>query len=242
MPEGADALRRPRPWREASYGVKWYAKPAYWVAWSSAAFAFELHRSPFLALVKLAAAFALPVASITYCAEAKDRHRDRVYRTWDIVAKAEGRAASGARYEALQDLAENGVSLSRSELPGAWLEEIDLRGVDMRFSNIDNASMRAAKLGCRTILVPPRRRCTRLRMSSAAGADLAHADLRNADMELVNVDRVDLTGADLRDANLEALRGWQSVTGWIGTDLRGVRNAPPGLLGLAARSGALVDR
>ena len=239
-----DAPRRPPPWRDVRRGVSWYALPAYAISWAAATFAHELHHSPFLALAKLGATFALPVAAITYCAESKDRHRDRVYRTWEIVANAQG-TGNGARYEALQDLVENDVSLAHAPLSTAWLEQADLRGADLRHARLDRAYAAGVDLGCRYELLYLLRhfnpRCTRLRMSTAYGADLAGANLRGADLELLQVDSVDFSGADLRDANLRSLRGWQRVTGWRDADLRQARNAPPGLLDTAACRGARTD-
>jgi hypothetical protein len=242
MASDSDAPRQPRRWVEASKGLAWYARVPFFIPWAAAAFTYELHRSPFLALAKLAATFALPLAAITYCSEAKDRRRDRVYKTWEVVTKAEGRSASGARYEALQDLNESGVSLSRSPLSGAWMEEIDLRGADLRFADIRHAFLRGAKFGCRMQYIPPGKRCSRLRRSLAGSSDLAGADFQGADLSYVSVDGADLTGANLRGADLEALQGWNTVKGWRGADLRQVRNADPSLIRLAADSGAIVDR
>src|SRR3954466_12353222 len=95
-----DLSGRPRPWRVLSREVSPWVRPIYAVRWVVARFAYELQRSPFLALAKLVATFALPFGAFTYCWEAKDRHRERIYRTWEVVAKGQAENAGPARFEA----------------------------------------------------------------------------------------------------------------------------------------------
>jgi hypothetical protein len=233
------APARPRPWRDVSHEVAGYARPFVAVRWLIATFAFDLHRSPFLALVKLVATFAVPLGAITYCSEAKDRHRERIYRTWDVVAKAESESASPARIEALQDLVESGAPLAQIHLPQAWLESIDLRGADLRFADLSGAHLAESNLGCRLRFLIARR-CANLRWSNLAGADLAWADVSRANLSRAVVLDVDFTCANLAKANLMGLRGWERAT-WLGADLTGATNAPKELLAAASRRSFATD-
>jgi hypothetical protein len=236
---GPDEPQEPRPWRDVARSLRWYARPVYGVSWLIAWFAHEVSRSPFLALAKLLAAFALPLGAITYWLEAKDRHRDRVYRTWEVVMKAESAGGSPARYEALQDLVEYGAVLAKVDLHESWLEAIDLRGADLRFANLSGAHLAEARLGCRRLRLV-KRRCSNLRWANLAGADLAWADLSRTNLSRATVVGVDFTCASLMGAELVGIRGWEGAT-WRHADLRGARHIPAGLLAHARGDSASTD-
>jgi hypothetical protein len=235
----SDEAQEPRPWRDVSRSVRWYGRPAYGVSWLMAWFTHELSRSPFLALAKLLAVFALPLGALTYSLEAKDRHRDRSYRTWEVVVKAESPGGSPARYEALQDLVESGAVLAKVDLHEAWLEAIDLRGADLRFADLTGAHMAQARLGCRRVALL-KRRCSNLRWANLSGADLAWADLSRANLSRAAVVGVDFTCASLSGTELLGIRGWEGAT-WRHADLRGARHLPAGLKEHARSDSATTD-
>jgi len=234
-----DEPREPRSWQEVARGRSWYSKPRYGVSWLAARIAYDLYRSPFLALAKLLAVFALPLGAITYCTEAKGRHRDRIYRTWEVVSKANGESASPARYEALQDLVDNGVALAKIDIPNAWLEGIDLRGADLRFADLSASHLAEAELSCRGLWAF-RHKCVNLRWADLSGADLAWAKLEGANLSRARVIGADFTCASFRGANLLGLRGWEAAT-WWGANLTKVADLPDSLLASGLLDSAEVD-
>jgi len=83
--------------------------------------------------------------------------------------------------EAVEAAVRAGVDLSRANLRGANLRDTNLHGVDLRRANLGGAHLSGANLH---------------------GADLSGADLSGADLSGANLHGVDLSGADLIGADL----------------------------------------
>ena len=84
-------------------------------------------------LLELAGKFTLVVALVTYIVEIPARQRDpeaaikqKHYRAWDLINSECGSAGARARRDALQDLNEDGVSLSYVDSAKAYLREVQL--------------------------------------------------------------------------------------------------------------------
>lgn len=152
-----------------------------------------------------AESFAIVAAVILYFKSAPDRKAQKHYEAWRIIdnAAANGLSTSYVRFQALQDLHQDRVSLRCLEAPRANLSRIQLPQADLMEANLEGADLREANLH-------------RANLTSALlmGANLHHANLkganlRGADLRRANLSNADLTGVDLRDANLQGaiLRG-----------------------------------
>jgi len=152
-----------------------------------------------------AESFAIVAAVILYFKSAPDRKARKHYEAWSIIdnAAAAKVATSYARFQALQDLHQDGVplrgleaagaNLSRIHLPEAFLMESNLRGADLREAYLPRANLSKASL----------------QGANLEKANLKGVDLQGADLQGANLIHADLTGADLRGANLigASLRG-----------------------------------
>lgn len=148
-------------------------------------------------LLRIAGGFSLLLVGFQFCSEADDRERRWLYETWSVVDRGLDRPAHAGRNAALQDLAERGFSLAGLQLPaGAWLEEVDLRGADLRNAGLDSVWLSGADLSCRRRW--GRERCTRLAAARMENANLNRADLSGADLGAA-----ELRGAALVEATLK---------------------------------------
>ncbi len=97
------------------------------------------------------------------------------------------------------------------DLPGAWLQHVDLRGADLRggdLAGVDlfNANLTGANLAGANLrgaeLTGANLTGTDLRDAILMGADLRGAELTGANLTGTNLCRADLSGADLTGTNL----------------------------------------
>ena len=104
----------------------------------------------FLAILKHAARLSVLVAVvvllIAYVDHREEQRKARHYQAWQVIDLAQGKPGSGGRIGALQDLAEDGVSLAGIDVSGAWLHQIRLTGADLDDANLTKADLTEANL------------------------------------------------------------------------------------------------
>lgn len=125
---------------------------------------------------------------ILYLLERGERKKRNQYEAWQVIdgAAAAGVSTSPARFMALEDLNQDGVSLKGIELRGVDLEAIDLQRAQLTQAKLEQAILRKANL---------------------QGADLTAAKLNEADLSLGRLneavlDRTQLTNTRLEGAQL----------------------------------------
>lgn len=147
----------------------------------------------------------------------REEERQAHYMAWSMLDAAHDRETSYARYHALQDLNEAGLSLKGLDAPRTDLMQIDLEEADLqqatldgvkfrkanlRKANLISASLRGAKL-TRAVLSESLLFGAKLEEADLSGADLERADLGLADLRQVNFFDANLRCANLEDADLE---------------------------------------
>lgn len=140
-----------------------------------------------------AEAIALVVAVILYVKGAPDRKAQKHYEAWRVIdtAAAAKVNTSYARYQALQDLHRDGVSLQWLEAPNANLSNIELPMANLSACNLQGANLENANL-----------RGANLRGANLCGANLNQADLVGSDLSQANLQAANLRGTALWKANL----------------------------------------
>ena len=167
-----------------------------------------------------AESFAIVAAVILYFKGAPDRKAQKHYEAWLIIdnAAAAKLFTSYARFRALQDLHQDGVSLRSLEAPGANLSQIQLPQAHIAEANLQGADLREADLHRANFtdaqLQGANLQKANLRGANLRGANLQQANLRDADLTGANLQDADLKGASLRSAEL-----WK--TRFLGADLTG---------------------
>lgn len=177
-----------------------------------------LKRDTLRILFENAESFAIVAAVILYFKSAPDRRAQKHYEAWRIIDNAATAkvSTSYARYQALQDLHQDGVPLRALEAPGANLNRIQLSDVVLTEANLQGADLREANLQRANL------NGAILQGANLERANLKGANLRGADLQQANLTHAELIGADLRGANLKgaSLRGaelWRSQ--FLGADL-----------------------
>lgn len=138
------------------------------------------------------------IAVILYIKGAPERRAQRNYEAWQVVdmAAAANMSVSYARYQALENLHRDGLSLQGLEASNANLPEIELPKADLSHSKLSMANLRQANL---------------------SGANLQGADLRAADLQHANLRGANLQGSNLQGANLRNAELWEAK--WWDADL-----------------------
>ena len=146
-----------------------------------------------LTLLEDAEAIALVVAVILYVKGAPDRKEQKHYEAWRVIdtAAAANVNTSYARYQALQDLYRDGVSLQWLEAPKANLSGIALPKANLECCNLSGSNLEKANL-----------RGANLAGANLAGANLSQADLAGSDLTAANLQSANLRGTVLWKANL----------------------------------------
>ena len=177
-----------------------------------------------------------------FFAESGDRLKQKHFQAWQVINTAQGKGGNGGRIDALQELNADGVPLVGVDLSMAFLQGIrlkkanlsranfagaDVRDAEMHGANLENASLRSANF----------------RDAKMHGASLRWSVLDDADFTGAELRDTDLTGAslentDLRSANLEGAK-WGELRSVKGTNVYGVKKAPPGFVGWALGHGAV---
>ncbi|NJL69430.1 MAG: pentapeptide repeat-containing protein, partial [Microcoleus sp. SM1_3_4] len=150
-----------------------------------------------------AESFAIVAAVILYFKSAPDRKAQKHYNAWQIIdaAAAAKLSTSYARFQALQDLHQDGVPLRALESPGANLNRIQLPEANLAEANLQGADLREACLQ-RATLSKAVLRGANLQNANLRGADLQGADLYKASLALANLSGTNLCGANLVEVNL----------------------------------------
>lgn len=151
---------------------------------------FSYKRKILILLIDNAEAIAIMVAVILYIKGAPDRKDQKHYEAWRVIDTAANITTSYARYQALQDLHRDGVSLQWLEAPKANLSAISLPQANLQACNLAGANLEKANL----------------RGANLQGANLAGANLNQADLV-----GSDLTGANLQSANLRGAVLWKAT-------------------------------
>ena len=136
------------------------------------------------------------IAVILYIKGAPERRAQRHYEAWQVVdmAASANMAVSYARYQALEDLHRDGLSLQGLEAASANLAEIQLPQADLSYCNLRMANLQQANL----------------QGANLQGADLRAADLQNANLRGANLQGSNLQGANLRNAELWEVKWWDA--------------------------------
>lgn len=116
----------------------------------------------------------------------REEERQAHYIAWFMLDAAHNRETSYARYNALQDLNNEGLSLKGLDAPGTDLAEIQLEGADLQQATLDEVKLQQANL----------------RKANLSFASLQRAHLRSAILERGSLFNANLEGAALDGANL----------------------------------------
>ncbi|WP_036479306.1 pentapeptide repeat-containing protein [Myxosarcina sp. GI1] len=149
-------------------------------------------------LLNLVEDFSILVAVWLFFLEAPERSKQAHYEAWKTIDAANGLRTSYARFQALQDLNEDGISIKGLNAPEADLRGINLAGADLSHAYLSGADLSFANL---------------------AYANLSHANLVEAKLNNANLSHTHLTAADLSDADL--IETNLQSTDCVGTDFVG---------------------
>ncbi|MEO0870012.1 MAG: pentapeptide repeat-containing protein, partial [Cyanobacteria bacterium J06642_11] len=135
-------------------------------------------------------------AVILYIKGAPERRAQRHYEAWQIVdmAASAKMEVSYARYQALEDLHRDGLSLEGLEAPSANLAKIELPKAELSRCNLRMANLQQANLSG----------------ANLSGADLRAANLQHANLRGANLQGCNLEGANLRNAELWEAKLWDA--------------------------------
>jgi uncharacterized protein YjbI with pentapeptide repeats len=155
-------------------------------------------------------------AMVLFVQGRREEERQAHHMAWSTIDQAYGRETSAARFHALQELHEDGISLKGLDVPGADLAGIALRGVDLHESTLeraklDRADLQGARLDFANLQKADLQRAilqgaglldANLQEANLGGANLTNADLRSANLQNATLFSANLMNADLRGANL----------------------------------------
>ncbi|MEB3357428.1 MAG: pentapeptide repeat-containing protein [Synechococcales bacterium] len=127
----------------------------------------------------------------------QEEKRQAHYMAWLMIDIAYEKETSYARFQALQDLHTDGLSLKGLDAPNADLIGIDLDGADLHQATLKNAKLMRANL--RRVQLD----CANLQQVDLQQANLRDAGLLNANLSGAHLGGTDLSRADLRNANLQ---------------------------------------
>jgi uncharacterized protein YjbI with pentapeptide repeats len=150
-------------------------------------------------LLELAEGFSILAAVLLFLMETPQRNKQAHYEAWKVIDASHGLKTSYARFQALQDLNEDSVSLSGLNAPEADLKSINLAGADLRNAYLSGADLSFANL---------------------SNANLSHANLVEANLSNANLSNAHLTGANLSYADM--IETDLQDTDFVGANLLGV--------------------
>ncbi len=139
-------------------------------------------------------------AVILYFMERGDRKQRKHYEAWQVVDAAHRIKVSRARFQALQDLHEDGVSLSRLELSQADLSSILLSGANLSRTNLIDANLKGANL-----------KGANLSRANLIDANLIDANLRGAFLSDADLENANLREADLTPEQVKQAKNWEKA-------------------------------
>lgn len=125
--------------------------------------------------------------------EIPQRERQAKYQAWQVIHTSHGQQVSGARIAALEDLVEQGESLSGltlgngADLSKANLEYANLSGANLEYTNLLRAKLKGSGL----------------EYSRLKGVNFSGSMLNGAYLTCANLESADLLGAIFEGANLK---------------------------------------
>jgi len=137
-------------------------------------------------LLNVVEGFSILVALILFFLEAPERAKQAHYEAWKVIDAAHGVETSYARLQALQDLNEDQVSLTRLDASGADLKGINLKAAELSHAQLSGTDLSHANLS----------------HTNLSHADLVGANLNNAELDDARLIDVNLSHAQLIDADL----------------------------------------
>jgi len=141
------------------------------------------------------------VAVLSYLNDRQAREEAIVNSAWGLVAAAkEEETGNVGLISALETLHVRGIDLSRANLPGAYLRELQLPHTNLGDSDLSKADLFGADLRGAN-LSEAGLRGTDLSEANLFAADLRQAFLFGANLRGANLYDADLPGADLSEAN-----------------------------------------
>jgi IS605 OrfB family transposase len=175
-------------------------------------------RSIMKTLFQNAESIAIAAAVILYFKEAPDRKAQKHHEAWQVIdsAAAAKVPTSYARFRALEDLNQDGVSLRGVDLPSADLQGINLSFADLRGANLKRADLRGANLTGANLADADLTEATLLQ-ADFTNATINSAGLAKAYLVEANLERADCNFAQLEDANLRRAAFFSAYL--AGTDL-----------------------
>ena len=234
---------RPSPWkaRKQALRARWLA-PLVGLEWLWEWAAFGLSNWAFLEVLEYLGTFSVLVAVIFYFSESGDRVKLRHYQAWQVINTAQGKGGSGGRIEALQELNHDKVPLVGVDVSSAFLQGLRLEHANLLRSDFSSADIRNGNLAWSDFtlanLNSVNLRDAHLDYSRFANANLSDADLTGASLVGVDFSGAMLDNADLRNSDLRDIQ-WQTIRSINGTNIAGVKNAPPGFVAWALERGAI---
>ncbi|MBE9171042.1 pentapeptide repeat-containing protein [Pleurocapsales cyanobacterium LEGE 06147] len=157
-------------------------------------------------LLELAEGFSILVAVLLFFMETPQRNKQAHYEAWKVIDASHGLKTSYARFQALQDLNEDSVSLRGLNAPEADLKGINLAGADLANAYLSGADLSFANLSHANLshanLVEANLSNANLSNAHLTGANLAYADMIEADLQDVDFVGANLMGANFVRANL----------------------------------------
>jgi uncharacterized protein YjbI with pentapeptide repeats len=158
-------------------------------------------------LLNVVEGFSILVAVFLFFLETPERDKQAHYEAWKVIDSAYGLKTSYARFQALQDLNDDGVSLRGFNAPEADLKGINLAGADLTnaylsgadlsFANLANANLSYANLAETNL------NNANLTNAQLTGANLAYSSLIEANLPDVDFVGANILGANFVRANLE---------------------------------------
>ncbi len=137
-------------------------------------------------LLSVLEGFSIVVAVFLFFLETPERDKKAHYEAWKTIDAAHGLRTSYARFQALQDLNDDGVSLRGLNAPEADLKGINLASADLSYAYLSGADLSFANLS----------------NANLANANLVEANLSNANLSNAHFTTANLGYANFIEANL----------------------------------------
>jgi len=214
----AEAEKTKESWKERKIRIrhKWLI-PLIFPEWLCERVSYFLEQWAFLDILSHAGRLTILIAVITYFMGAEERRiqaenqrRTKHFQAWQLIDAAQGKAYSGGRLDALEDLNKDNVSLlgidiSKAHLPAINIENANLRYANLAEANLSNANLAGANLAGAN-LTGAKLRGANLTGALAMRADLTRAALTRANLTEARLVSADLTKAALTEADLTGAR------------------------------------
>jgi hypothetical protein len=236
--------KRPESWAEVRTRSKsLWLLPFLALDWGGEWIAYWLSGWALLEVLEYLQTLSLLFAVVLYFADSGNRLKQKHYQAWQVINTAQGKGGNGGRIDALEELLQDGVSLTGVDLTNAYLGGIDLGGAELTRSSFRSADVRNSDFR-RANLTYADLAWANFRHSNLSHCQLRDADLKNADLTSASLTEADLTGSDctavdFRKSNLLGI-DWQHISAIKLANIYGVLNPPTGFLDWAKSAGAVA--